>query len=119
VDAMGQTAASYSQTPDADRPVMEQIARIVSAEFESAARGNRPPRGGPMDLVALLALRDWDRADALLRANSALIEPSAGVLHLMSQRNDTDAVSWLLGHRAPVNGLWASEGEGRAKPITP
>ena len=117
VDASGQPAAFYSQTPDADRPVMEKIGRIVSAEFESAARGNRPPRGGPMDLVALLALRDWDRAESLLRANPALIEPSAGVLHLMAQRNDTDAVSWLLAHRAPVNGLWPSEGVVLVTPL--
>jgi len=117
VDGTGQAAAYYSQTPDADRPVMEKIGRIVSAEFESAARGNRPPRGGPMDLVALLALRDWDRAESLLRANPALIEPSAGVLHLMAQRNDTDAVSWLLAHRAPVNGLWPSEGVVLVTPL--
>jgi len=110
VDGAGQAAAYYSPTPDADRAVMEQIARLVSAEFESAARGKRPPRGGPMDLVALLALRDWDRADVLLRANPPLIEPPAGVLHLMTERNDTDAVSWLLAHGAPVNGLSSSQG---------
>lgn len=63
-----------------------------------------------MDLFALLALRDVDHADALLRANPALIEPSAGALHVMAQRNDTAAVQWLLAHGAPVDGLWSSDG---------
>ena len=105
VDGTGQPVALYTETPDGDRPVMEKIGRMVAAEFDSAARGNRPPRGGPMDLLALLALRDVDHADALLRANPALIEPSAGALHVMAQRNDTAAVQWLLAHGAPVDGL--------------
>jgi len=110
VDGTGQPVALYAETPDGDRPLMEKIGRMVAAEFDSAARGNRPPRGGPMDLVALLALRDLDHADALLRANPSLIEPSAGALHVMAQRNDTTAVQWLLAHGAPVDGLWSSGG---------
>jgi ankyrin repeat protein len=110
VDGTGQPVALYTETPDGDRPVMEKIGRMVAAEFDSAARGSRPPRGGPMDLLALLALRDVDHADALLRANPALVEPSAGALHVMAQRNDTAAVQWLLTHGAPVDGLWSSDG---------
>jgi ankyrin repeat protein len=110
VDGTGQPVAFLTDTPGADRAVMERIGRIVAAEFDSAARGNRPPRGTPMDLLALLSLRDWEHADALLGANPALIGPSSGTLHVMAQRNDADAVQWLLGHGAPVSGLWSSEG---------
>lgn len=63
-----------------------------------------------MDLVALLALGDWDTATQLLRQNPGLIEPSGGVLHLMAQRNDVAAVKWLLAHGANINGRWASGG---------
>lgn len=110
VDGSGQPVAFYASTPDADRPVMEKIRAMVSAEFVSAARGNRPPRGGPMDLVALLALGDWETAEQLVLANPALVEPPAGALHMMAQRNDIAAVTWLLGRGANVNGRWSSQG---------
>ena len=74
VDGSGQPVAVYASTPDADRRVMEKIRAMASAELVSAARGHRPPRGGPMDLVALLALGDWDTAAQLLRENPGLIE---------------------------------------------
>ena len=38
----------------------------------SSVRGHRPPRAGPMDLVASLALGDWDTAAHLLRENPGL-----------------------------------------------
>lgn len=110
VDGSGQPVAFYAGTPDADRRVMEKIRTMVSAEFVSAARGHRPPRGGPMDLVALLALGDWDTATHLLRENPALIDPGGGTLHLMAQRNDVAAVTWLLAHGAIINGRWSSQG---------
>lgn len=110
VDGSGQAVAFYAITPEADRPVMEKIRAMVSAEFVSAARGHRPPQGRPMDLAALLALREWDAAADLVRANPALIEADAGVLHLMAQRNDLAAVHWLLARGAAVNGRWSSQG---------
>jgi ankyrin repeat protein len=83
---------------------------MMSAELLSADRGHRPPRGGPMDLVALLALADWDTAANLLRDSPGLIEPAGGALHLMAQRNDVAAVNWLLAHGASINGRWSSGG---------
>ncbi|PYQ77546.1 MAG: hypothetical protein DMG01_14600 [Acidobacteria bacterium] len=61
VDGSGQPVAFYASTPDADRSVMEKIRAMVSAEFVSAARGHRPPRGGPMDLVGCSRLATGTR----------------------------------------------------------
>jgi ankyrin repeat protein len=110
VDGSGQPVAVYASAPDTDRRVMEQIGAMVSAELLSAVRGHRPPRGVPMDLVALLALRDWDTATLLLRENPGLIDAGGGALHLMAQRNDVAAVKWLLAHGASINGRWVSGG---------
>ena len=110
VDGSGQPVAVYASAPETDRRVMEKIGAMVSAELVSAVRGHRPPRGGPMDLVALLALSDWDTAAHLLHENPGLIDSSGGALHLMAQRNDVGAVKWLLAHGAHVNGRWASGG---------
>jgi ankyrin repeat protein len=107
VDGFGQSAAAYATAPDTDRSVMEKIRTLTSAELTSAARGQRPPRSGSMDLVALLALGDWDTAAQLLRENAALLEPSGGVLHLMAKRNAVAAVKWLLDRGADPNGRWA------------
>jgi ankyrin repeat protein len=110
VDGSGQPVAFYASTPDADRPVMEKIRAMVSAELASAARGHRPPRGSPLDLVALLALGDWDTAAHLLRENPRLIDSGGGALHLMAQRNDAEAVRWLLARGAAIDGRWSSQG---------
>jgi len=110
LDGSGQSAAFYAPTPDADRPVMEKIREMIAAEFVSAARGHRPPRGMPMDLVALLALGDLDAAERLLQANPSMIASNGGTLHLSAQRNDIEAVKWLLAHGADVNGRWSSQG---------
>jgi hypothetical protein len=107
VDGFGQPVAAYVTAPDTDRSVMEKIRALTSAELTSAVRGQRPPRGGSMDLVALLALGDRDTAAQLMRENTALLEPSGGVLHLMAKRNDVAAVKWLLDHGADPNGRWA------------
>ena len=105
VDGMGHTAASYATTPSIDRPVMETIRAMTSAELLSAERGHRQPRAGMMDLVALLALGDWETSARLVRTNPELIG-SAGALHLMAKRNDVDAVKWLLDHGADPNARW-------------
>jgi ankyrin repeat protein len=110
VDGAGQPVAVYVGTPDADRAVMERIRDMIAAERLSAARGHRPPRGGPMDLIALLALGDRDTADELLRHNPNLIAPAGGALHLMAQRGDVAAVTWLLDRGADPNGRWVSLG---------
>ncbi len=106
VDGSGQPVAIYATAPQIDRPVMEKIAAMAAAELISAERGYRQARAEPLDLVALLALGDFDRADRVLRANPALIAPSSGVLHLMAKRNDPAPVKWLLDRGADVNGMW-------------
>ena len=110
VDGSGQPVAAYARSPETDRPVMEKIRAMMAAELVSAGRGQRTPRGGPMDLVALLALGDWDTATQLVRENPGIVEASGGALHLMVQRNNVPAVSCLLAHGAQVNGRWSSGG---------
>jgi ankyrin repeat protein len=105
VDGAGMPAAAYATAPDMDRRVMEQIRALTSSELVSAARGNRPPRSGMMDLVATVALGDWETAARLLNENPKPIEP--GVLHLMAKRNNVAAVKWLLDHGADPNARWA------------
>ncbi|MGH7721151.1 MAG: ankyrin repeat domain-containing protein, partial [Gemmatimonadaceae bacterium] len=107
VDGSGHTVAAYVTAPDIDRRVMEAIRALTSAELISAERGHRGPRGGTMDLVAVLALGDWATAVRLVRESPRLIEPSAGVLHLMAKRNSVAAVKWLLDHGANPSARWA------------
>jgi ankyrin repeat protein len=109
VDGSGFSAAAYAMTPGVDRPVMEGIAAMTSAELTSAVRGDRRPRGGVMDLMAALALADWETAARLLTEIPELIQPgsSGGALHLMAKRNDGAAVKWLLDHGADPNGRWS------------
>jgi ankyrin repeat protein len=107
VDGSGQPVASYATEPATDRAVMERIQTMVAAEMISAERGHRQPRAEPLDLLALLALGDFDRADRLLKANAGLTGSAGGVLHRMAKRNDGAAVTWLLERGADVNGLWA------------
>lgn len=110
VDGTGQPVAAYTSRPDTDRRVMEKIRAMVSAELVSAVRGGRPPRAVGMDLVALLAVGDTETAERLVAENLELIASGTGVLHLMAQRNDIAAVTWLLARGADVNGLWSSDG---------
>ena len=106
VDGMGQPVAAYASTLDSDRPVMEAIRAMTSAELLSADRGHRQSRSAPMDLAAALALRDYDTATRLVRDNADLLK-SGGALHLMARRNDMVAVKWLLDHGADPNARWA------------
>jgi ankyrin repeat protein len=106
VDGSGQPVAIYAEGPDIDRPVMEKIRAMTAAEILSAERGYRSARAEPMDLLALLALGDFDGAERLLVENRTVIAPRNGVLHLMAKRGDRAAVKWLLDHGADVNGTW-------------
>jgi ankyrin repeat protein len=110
VDGVGQPVAAYAADAAIDREVMERIRVMVAAEMLSADRGQRPPRGTSLDLVALLSLRDWDMAARLLKGNPQVLEASGGALHLVTQRNDLSAVQWLLDKGADVNGQWSSAG---------
>jgi ankyrin repeat protein len=107
VDGSGMPAAAYATSPNADRRLMEAIRAMTAAELRSAERGSRPPQGSAMDLVAVLALGDWETAARLVRENPKLIAPPAGALHLMAKRNDVAAVQWLLGHGADPNARWS------------
>ena len=108
VDGSGFPAAAYATSPDADRPVMEAIRAMTSAELISAERGHRQPRLVMLDLVAALALRDWETAARFQREIPQSLETGAstGVLHLMAKRNDVAAVKWLLDHGLDPNGRW-------------
>jgi ankyrin repeat protein len=105
VDGMGQPVAVYASTPDSDRPVMQAIRALTSAELLSADRGKRATRAAPMDLVAALALGDDDAASRLVRDNPELLT-SGGALHIMARRNDIAAVKWLLERGADPNARW-------------
>ncbi|HEX5108819.1 MAG TPA: ankyrin repeat domain-containing protein [Vicinamibacterales bacterium] len=106
VDGSGQSAAIYATAPDADLPVMERIHAMTAAELRSAARGHRPARGGPLDLLAAITLRDWSTAERLLAENERLMLPASGVLHLMAKRGDVDGTKWLLARAANPSGVW-------------
>src|SRR5262249_41086166 len=109
-DGSGMTVAAYVESPDQDLAVMERIRDMTSAELLSAERGHRVPRSTAMDLVAALALSDWNRAERLVRDNPQLLAyeaPSAGVLHLMAKRGATEAVRRLIGHGIDVDARWA------------
>lgn len=110
VDGLGAPVANYATTPDIDRPVMQKIRALTASELLSAERGSRHARGGLLDLVALLALGDWDTAERLLRDNPTLVSsggPGHGALHLMAKRSAFAAVRWLLDHGADPNARWA------------
>jgi ankyrin repeat protein len=110
VDGSGMPAAVFAKSPDVDRSVMQAIRAMTSAELLSAERGHRPPRAGAMDLVATLALGDWEMAKRLVRENPELIErghAKGGALHLMAKRGDAAAVKWLIDHGADPNARWA------------
>jgi ankyrin repeat protein len=104
VDSAGMPAAAYATAPGIDRTAMEKIRAMTSAELLSGVRGNRKPRLGTMDLVAAVALGDWQMANRLSSESPDLI--NSGVLHMMTKRNDIPGVRWLLAHGADVNSRW-------------
>ena len=106
VDGGGQPVASYAAANGVDRDVMKAIHAMTVAEMTSADRGRRPSRGGVLDLIAALALSDWNTAARLARDNPELLDTS-GALHLMAKRGDAAAVKWLLDHGADPNARWA------------
>ena len=105
-DASGQTVAAYATAPDVDRPVMQAIHAMTIAELTSADRGHHPTRAAVLDVVATLALGDWETAARLLRDNVALRD-QGGALHLLAKRGDARAVGWLLDRGADPNARWA------------
>jgi ankyrin repeat protein len=105
-DLSGNSAPVYATSPDIDRPVMEAIRAMTRAELQSAERGKRSPDARAVDLLACLALRDWETAARLTREVPHLLW-SGGVLHLSAKRGDPAAVKWLLDHGADPNSRWA------------
>jgi ankyrin repeat protein len=108
-DGDGQPVMAYATSPGTDRRVMEKIRAITLAELSSAQRGHRRPRSGLPYLTALLALRDWDLAERLVREDPRMLAPGGtanGALHLAAKRGDAESVRWLLDHGADPSGLW-------------
>jgi ankyrin repeat protein len=107
-DGAGFSAAAYALSPEVDRPVMEAIASQTAAELLSASRGHRPARVGVLDLLAALALRNWDTAERMVRDEPRTVRPAAtaSALHMASKRGDVAAVKWLLDRGADPNALW-------------
>jgi len=105
VDGSGMPVAGYATTPDIDLPVMEKIAALTTAEFESATLGHRAPTLSVMDLLAAVALRAWNEAATILAVNPQLIA-HGGALHLLAKRGDAIGVTWLLEQGADADALW-------------
>jgi len=105
-DGFGYPPATYAETPDIDRPVIEAIRNLTAGELLSADRGRRATRAGAMDLLAAVVLGDWTVATRLVGDNPELLR-SGGVLQLATKRGDARAVQWLLGHGADPNARWA------------
>lgn len=108
-DADGQTAAAYATGPGIDRKILEKIRVITTAELSSAERGHRRPNSRLLDLIAMLALGEWDTAEQLLRADPQMLAPGGvghGVLHLAAKRGDAASVRWLIAHGADPSALW-------------
>ena len=106
VDGWGLPVAAYAMSTEIDRPVMDAIHRLTISEIESADRGRRPARGGLLDLVASIAVRDWKTAERLVREDPRLAN-TPGALHLMAKRGDVDGARWLLEHGADPSARWA------------
>lgn len=111
VDGSGHAAPAYATAPDIDRPVLEAFRAMTAAELASAGRGSRPPHAGGNDLLAALALGEWEVAGRLLREVPGMLDRGGlGALHLSAKRNDEAAVRWLLEHDADPNARWSHWG---------
>ena len=109
VDTDGQPAMVYATASNVDRKVMEKIRAMTALELTSATRGHRRARSQMTDLMAVLALGDWETAERLLREDPHMLAAGGsgnGVLHLAAKRNDVASVRWLLDHGADPNGRW-------------
>jgi ankyrin repeat protein len=106
VDGAGMPVPGYSEDPEIDLPVLQRIRRMTLGELDSAHRGHRPPNVGVMDLIAAVALRDWETALTIVAANPKVID-HGGALHLLAKRGDAAGVKWLLEQGAPPNTMWA------------
>jgi ankyrin repeat protein len=105
VDGGGMPVAEYAADPEIDLPVMKRIHEMTLGEMDSATRGRRPLNVNALDLVAAVAIRDWNTASQIIAANHQLTG-KGGALHLLSKRGDATAVKWLLEHGANPNALW-------------
>jgi ankyrin repeat protein len=105
VDDGGQPVASYASTREIDRPVNEAIRRLTLAESSGAVDAHGVPRDGPLALVACLSLGDRETAERLVHDDPELLR-RGGALHLLTKRNDSAAVQWLLDHGADPNARW-------------
>jgi len=105
-DGWGMPVAAYATSADIDRPVMQAIHALTLSEIDSADRGRRAARGGMLDLLASVAVRDWKTAERLL-ADNAELATTPGALHLAAKRDDVEAARWLLDHRADPSARWA------------
>ncbi len=107
-DAVGVPVTGYARGTGSDLRVMEVIRTMTLAEITSADRGHRPSRGGALDLVACIALADWDTAERLLRDNSAMLHDQT--MTLLAGRGDPHGVQWMLDHGADPNMRWGKAG---------
>ena len=106
VDGAGMPVAGYAGNPNIDLPVLQRIRLMTLAELDSANRGHRPPNLGAMDLLAAVALRDWETASTIAAASPKVID-HGGALHLLAGRGDATGVKWLLERGANPNRTWA------------
>jgi ankyrin repeat protein len=106
VDDSGSTATANAFSGDLDHAPLQAIHAMTLAELDSARRGHREARLGPLDLVAALALGDLATAERAWDAASA----RTGALHLMAKRGDVRAVQWLLDLGADPNERWTHWG---------
>jgi ankyrin repeat protein len=110
VDGSGYPAAAYATTPAIDRRVVEAIRGMTAGELTSAERGHRRPQLRMLDLLAALALGDWEIASRVWGEQANGVprgQAYPGALHLMSKRGDVRAVNWLLERGADPNTRWA------------
>lgn len=109
VDGAGFGVAMYARTSDVDLPVMQRIHAMTRDELTSADRGRRPPQVRDIDLIAALALGQFNAASRILDAGHALLDTdghASGVMHVMAKRGDARAVKWLLERGGDPNAMW-------------